>query len=69
MASVDFTTYQDENRGSDNGEDDFEYTPEWLQAFEELETFCDSGSCDNPPATNNLQIKVKFNDGPILQFI
>ena len=43
-----------------NKDNDFEYTPEWLSAFEELESMCDSGSCDNPPATNKLQIKVKY---------
>ena len=51
-----------------NADHDFEYTQEWLYAFEELETVCDSGSCDNPPATNKLQIKVKLNDGPIIYF-
>ena len=34
------------------------FTHEEETAFVELEKMCDSGNCDDPPATNKLQLKV-----------
>ena len=49
------------NREFYNSEEDVHFTEQWLSELIEMEQVCDnSGSfCDDPPATNKLQIKVR----------
>ena len=52
-----FAFIQDENRQS-TLENDVEFTPEQETAMHEIEEFCSGNNCDDPPATNKLQVKV-----------
>merc|ERR1719242_337872 len=45
----------------ENEPTDVMFTHEEETAFVELEKMCDSGNCDEPPATNKLQLKVAYD--------
>ena len=49
------------NREFYNSEEDVHFTEQWLSELIEMEQVCDNSEsfCDDPPATNKLQIKVR----------
>ena len=52
--------YQEKTIRSEDELADVKFTHDEEIAFVELEKMCDSGNCDEPPATNKLQLKVKI---------
>ena len=49
------------NREFYNSEDDVKFTSQWVTELYQMEQMCDNGEsfCNDPPATNKLQIKVR----------
>ena len=52
--------YQEKTIRSEDEPADVMFTHDQETAFVELEKMCDSGNCDDPPATNKLQLKVNI---------
>merc|ERR1712141_3726 len=58
----------DENREF-SLENDVEFTPQQETALHEIEEFCSNGNnCDDPPATNKLQVKVGYENDLLGKF-